>query len=172
MRQAAIVVAPFLRLNNQAVLKRPAHPKHPPESGEEPKPLTAEQQMLAANFTAALAEEGAPTPGQIAEACDVTEQAVSNWKRTGKITKQNLQIVSTMTKWSVHRLLTGQADPPAPPNPKFADSRHISDSDWQLLEDLKWIPQEERDELHERAKKHRAHGLELIDRLKREGRDA
>lgn len=125
-----IVVEPVLRPNNQAVLKKPI-------AKEAQKGLTPEQAMLAANFAKAMDEEGAPSPGQIAAACDVTEQAVSNWKRTGKITKENLRIVSAMTKWSVHRLLTGQVDPPPAPNPGFVDNRSISDSDWQLLDDVK-----------------------------------
>lgn len=129
-----IVAAGYHRPNNQAVLK-PRPPLPPPEK----RALTPEQEMLARNFTAALDERGAPTPGQIAEACGITEQAVSNWKRTGKITKENLRIVSAMTKWSVHRLLTGEKDPPPPPASNFADRHEVSQSDWALLQDLKTV---------------------------------
>lgn len=67
-------------------------------------PLTSEQATLAANFTKALAESGI-APKAIAEACDITEQAVSNWKRTGKIAREHLPTIATMTGWTVAQLL-------------------------------------------------------------------
>lgn len=89
-----IVALPRRAPNNQAVLKA----------------LTPEQKLLAANFSAALAADGAPTPGEIAAACGISEQAVSNWKRSGKISVKNLEVVSRMTGWSVTRLLLGGPD--------------------------------------------------------------
>jgi phage repressor protein C with HTH and peptisase S24 domain len=62
------------------------------------------QKTLAKNFSKAL-EEGKTTPGKIAEALHITEQAVSNWKRTGKIAKENLLVVSKLTGWSVEALM-------------------------------------------------------------------
>ena len=102
--------------------------------------LTEEQALLAANLAAALSQPGGPRPVQVAERCGVSEQAVSNWKRTGKISKENLAVVSEMTGWSVRRLLTGADDlPHAPPIPPrdFADRREVSDSEWDTLQAVK-----------------------------------
>lgn len=71
---------------------------------------TPEQLLLAKNFSEAMAQPGAPTPGAIAAECDISEQAVSNWKRTGKINKKNLAVVSRLTGWSISRLMSGQED--------------------------------------------------------------
>lgn len=68
---------------------------------------TPEQRALAANFTKALAESGVP-PKAIAEARDISEQAVSNWKRTGKIARAHLPTIAALTGWSVERLLSSQ----------------------------------------------------------------
>lgn len=73
---------------------------------------TPEQLLLAKNFAEAMAQPGAPTPGAIAAECDISEQAVSNWKRTGKINKKNLAVVSRLTGWSIQRLMTGKAEEP------------------------------------------------------------
>lgn len=158
MSQALIVARGQSALNNQAVLKNT-------KAKDSSKALTPEQALLAANFTLAMEEDGAPTPGQIAAACQVSEQAVSNWKRTGKITKGNLRIVSSMTRWSVHRLLTGQPDPPAAPNPGFADKREMTDSDWQLLDDIKdGASEDDLERIRERARWVRAKAEEVIQR--------
>jgi len=71
--------------------------------------MLEDQKQLASNFVAALIESGI-TPGKVAEACGITEQAVSNWKRTGKIDKKHLPVISRLTGWGVHRLLTGERD--------------------------------------------------------------
>lgn len=60
------------------------------------------------------------------------------------------------------------AEPPAPPA-NFQDRRVASESDWALLDALKWYPQEERDKLvsdiTERAAKLRAYVLEHLDKV-------
>lgn len=62
--------------------------------------------------------------------------------------------------------------PPAPPK-NFTGKRTPTPSDWQLLEDLNWIPAEDRkaiqDDVHHRAEKQRVHTMETIERLKRSG---
>lgn len=100
------------------------------------------QRQIAANFTEALEKSGA-SPVAIAEACGVTEQAVSNWKRTGKIRTRHLMVVSRLTGWPIQRLLTGEttsaivtAEPPPPPY-GYKDRHQVSDSDWALLQDIK-----------------------------------
>jgi hypothetical protein len=75
---------------------------------------TPEQLALAANFTRALAESGV-APKAIAEARDITEQAVSNWKRTGKIAREHLPTIASLTGWSVERLLGSSVQETAPP---------------------------------------------------------
>jgi len=69
---------------------------------------TDEQQVLAENFAAAMQDAGV-APKTIAEACGITEQAVSNWKRTGKISRKYLPTIAGHTGWSVERLLTPES---------------------------------------------------------------
>jgi hypothetical protein len=85
--------------------------------------LTPEQVTLAANFTQALRESKA-SPKAIADACDITEQAVSNWKRTGKIARKYLPIISTHTGWSIERLLAPASG--VTPNEEEAEPVHPS----------------------------------------------
>jgi hypothetical protein len=58
-----------------------------------------------------------------------------------------------------YRTLAGE--PPVPPR-DFSDRRQVSDSDWQLLQDITILPAEEqaalRDELRVRADKYRRYG--------------
>lgn len=62
-------------------------------------------------------------------------------------------------------------DPAAPPPPpaNFADRRTASDSDWALLDALKWLPQDERaaliQEVTSKAEKMRAYVLEHLDKV-------
>lgn len=99
----------------------------------------AAQKLLAKSFAMALEASGV-SPRAIADRCGVSEQAVSNWKRTGKIRSHFLPVISDMTGRSIRWLLTGEEDkstaPPAPP-PKFKDRRLVSESDWALLEEIK-----------------------------------
>ena len=62
------------------------------------------QRTLAKNFSQAL-DEGSATPGDIADALGITEQAVSNWKRTGKIATENIPTICRLTGWGVSRLM-------------------------------------------------------------------
>ena len=62
------------------------------------------QRTLAKNFSQAL-DEGAATPGDIADALGITEQAVSNWKRTGKIATENIPTICRLTGWGVAQLM-------------------------------------------------------------------
>ncbi|MDP9965107.1 phage repressor protein C with HTH and peptisase S24 domain [Variovorax paradoxus] len=108
--------------------------------------MTPEQQALASNFARALAESGV-APKAIAEARDITEQAVSNWKRTGKIAREHLPTIAQLTGWSVERLLgTAHEDP----QPEFAGLAKIARrvpvvgtakmGDNGYFEDFSWIP--------------------------------
>ncbi len=81
------------------------------------------QRTLAENFAKALAE-GRTTPREIAEALDITEQAVSNWKRTGKIATENLPEVARLTGWTIAALM----GVPEPSN--VADAPALSGSRW------------------------------------------
>jgi transcriptional regulator with XRE-family HTH domain len=69
-----------------------------------------EQTRIAKNLRQAL--DGI-APAQVAEACGVTEQAVSNWIRTGKITKENMTIVARLSGRTMGQLL-GAEDTGAP----------------------------------------------------------
>lgn len=74
--------------------------------------LSPEQRALAANFNQALVESGV-TAKAVANACEITEQAVSNWKRTGKISREHLPVIAGLTRWSVEELLSGKGQRPA-----------------------------------------------------------
>lgn len=135
-RQAAIVDLPHDVAHAQAVL-----------DDDKPDNDLAAQQLLARNFSAALARSGVP-PKEIADACNVTEQAVSNWKRTGKIRTRFLPIIADLTKCSIRQLITGldPSPPPAysiaareppPPTPDFHDRQLVTESEWALLQDMK-----------------------------------
>lgn len=89
---------------------------------------TPEQRALAANFTKALEESGV-APKAIAEARDITEQAVSNWKRTGKIARAHLPTIAALTGWSVERLLSldsGAFARSEEPSPEYAGTPRAS----------------------------------------------
>jgi len=62
--------------------------------------------------------------------------------------------------------------PPATPPKDFHDPRKASEDDWQMLEDLRWLPSPEqaaiRADIHERSAKHRAHVMETIARINKE----
>lgn len=61
--------------------------------------------------------------------------------------------------------------PPANPPKDFRDPQVATDSEWQLLQDLKWLPPDERDalwgEIHTRAEKLKSHYLQMLGKLKR-----
>lgn len=74
-----------------------------------------EQAVLRETIAAALSEPNAPTPGKIAEELNITEQAVSGWKRTGKIGKANLAKLAKMMGRQVEHFLRIPPDSPPPP---------------------------------------------------------
>lgn len=134
------------------------------------KESTPAQKAFAANFELALAEKGAPTPGQIAAECGVTEQAVSNWRRTGKITKENLAIVSRMTRWSIQKLMTGE-EPQNGPKVNMKE-RRVSDSEWDHLQHMRVLPDTEREaekaRVAERAKLYEEYAEQVMRRARGE----
>lgn len=82
------------------------------------------QRTLAENFARALAE-GRTTPKEIAEALDITEQAVSNWKRSGKIATENLPVVAKLTGWSISKLMGVAEGSNVAEAPALASSRWV-----------------------------------------------
>lgn len=74
------------------------------ENNEDPTPKGEQQQVLAANIDRAI-RESTITPAQIADACGgISVQSVSNWRRTGKITKENLRILANLVDWTMEEL--------------------------------------------------------------------
>lgn len=71
-------------------------------------------------------------------------------------------------RWSNAAPHPSTGEPPAPPA-NFADRRSATDSDWALLEALKWYPQEEREELIRqitgRAEKLRSYVMEHLGKI-------
>lgn len=64
-----------------------------------------EQRVLSANISRAITESEIKIK-DIAEACDVTVQAVHGWKKTGKITKPNLRALAVIVNWTPEELQT------------------------------------------------------------------
>lgn len=60
--------------------------------------------------------------------------------------------------------------PPKPPPPDFADNLDPSESEWALLQDMRQLPQQEREqvmrELHNRAELFRAYTAEVLAKVK------
>lgn len=164
--QALIVETEVTPPNNQAMVER----KKPEPDPAKQALLREQQQRIAANFATALSEPKAPTPGEIAVRCGVTEQAVSGWKRTGKIALEHLLVVSELTGWSVHKLVTGKEAP----HSRAVDfnGRHVTNSDWDTLQDINALPHDqqakERQRLFEQAQVFREYAAEVIKKT-REG---
>lgn len=126
--------------------------------------------MLATNFTQALVESGV-SPKAIAEACDITEQAVSNWKRSGKIANQHLAKIAALTGWSVSRLLTGHE--PATSAAVAANEPSVFEvmtkEEHELLDDFRAMMDDDQIELRaliaERARRARAY----LERMQLQG---
>lgn len=123
------------------------------------KAPTPEQLLLAANFRKGL-EEGKATPGQIATACRITEQAVSNWKRTGKIARHHLPLVAAAFGWSVNQLLTGEPDAVKP------EDMHLSVQEMEMLKAFRDLPADDQDylgnEIKSRAQKSRDYVAKIL----------
>lgn len=103
--QPLLVASSLNGFENLAMLNRKTNP-------------TPAQAALAFNFSKALADSGV-SPKAIAEKCDIIEQAVSNWKRTGKISREHLPAIADLTGWTVERLLgkTASESPPKETEP-------------------------------------------------------
>ncbi len=111
-----------------------------------------------------LFDTGRVMPTQVAEACEVTVQAVSNWKRTGKITLHGLTIVSRLSGYSVDQIaMTSITD-------ETERSQMISAADEieMILAYREIRPDEQekyRDELMKAAKASRDHVQEVMRKL-------
>lgn len=124
------------------------------------------------------AAKGGASRADLARHCKVTPQAVTGWLRTGRISKRNLERATgffghgpSFTHSGILAIDQKRGELPPPPASDFADRDTPTESDWQLLRDLKWIPEDERDALrssiHERATKQREHTLALIEQINR-----
>lgn len=124
--------------------------------------VKAQQSLLATNFRTAL-EESRVSPKTIAEACDITEQAVSNWKRTGKIANKHLATIARLTDWSVSRLLTGHEPATSAPATKVENSvfETLTADELELLNNFRAMMDADqevlRKEIADRAERIRAH---------------
>lgn len=100
-------------------------------------------------------------------------QTVQQWENGKSAPKRTrMDVVARALGCTVEELLvvppsaTSTAAPPPPP-PGYKDRREVSESDWALLQELKLLPDEDRDELmgaiRARAKKYASY---LAQRLK------
>lgn len=112
------------------------------------------------------------TQTQLGELVGVGKQNVSAWEngRHEPSLKQLLKI----EKETGFRLLpetqgSKRTDPPPPPAVNFADKKTLSESEWALLNDLREVPEVDREqirrELHEKAERYRAYAREIIGRI-------
>jgi transcriptional regulator with XRE-family HTH domain len=128
------------------------------------------------------------TQKQLAALAGISQGTVSELETKGH-GSTNLVQIAAACQVDIHWLATGDGDmvapvaaqalpsyhsappPPAPPR-DFRDRREVSDSDWQTLQDLKWLPYEEREalvsELRRKANAQRDHAAEVLELLKRE----
>lgn len=90
-------------------------------------PKTA--QILVEKFKLALDFASNVTPKMIADRCDVTPQAVSGWRKTGRLDKRNVQIVAELTGTSVDWWLDGSIDSPVVPTDKHLSPRRRTTMD-------------------------------------------
>jgi transcriptional regulator with XRE-family HTH domain len=81
--------------------------------------LEQEKKSLAGRMKLAIKQSGT-LQKDIAQACKVTDQAVSGWLHTGKVDKSHLRTIAVLTGVNVGWLLTGDGDPHA--HTKIADS--------------------------------------------------
>jgi len=89
-----------------------------------------------------------------------------NWLATGRGTPGWSDEPATLIASEAPR---PYGEPPAPP-PDFADSMNPSDSEWALLQDIRQLPQQEREqltrELRARAEIFRAYTAEVLAKVK------
>lgn len=107
----------------------------------------AQQETLKANVTRILKKVN---PGVIAEKLQVSEQAVSGWKRTGKIAPHYLLRLAEVAGWTVDQLLRPEGaaalDLPMAGSP-VADATPIPAQYAQTIADLDVIPPTRRQQL-------------------------
>lgn len=108
------------------------------------------------------------TQEQLGEALGVTKANVSAWENARhEPSYGQLQIIAKKTGYPLSGTPGINKTPTPPPRPDFK-ARHITDSDWAMLEDIKVLPMDERDamltELRQRAAKYRAYMLEALAR--------
>jgi hypothetical protein len=71
---------------------------------------TKDQAELASRINEAILSGGRGMKSIISVECGCTPQAVTNWCKSGKITKDNLQTVAKLTDYNYLWLLTGQGE--------------------------------------------------------------
>lgn len=121
---------------------------------------------------------------QIARAAGVSSSSVSQWLGKGSKEIKSIALgpalkLEAESGFSALWLSKGEGPKQAPPlpggeplapPPNFADRRAINDSDWQLLSDIKDLPEDEQhsiiSDLHSRAERYRAYGRELLAKLR------
>ena len=74
--------------------------------------MLTDAQRLAALIRQAL-DDSDVTDAEISRACGVTKQAVTGWRKTGRVAKKHLPTIARLTKKPVELFLL--ADPPVPP---------------------------------------------------------
>lgn len=107
-------------------------------------------------------------------------QTVQQWENgTSAPKRTRMAHVAVALGCSVEELMGGvapvlRAEAPPPPPAGFKDRREVSESDWALLQELKELPDEERDELlapiRARAKKYKEYFAQRLRVLSKTGR--
>jgi transcriptional regulator with XRE-family HTH domain len=87
---------------------------------------------IAARLKSAIAAAKVPKTA-LATACGVSDQAVTGWTKTGRISKKNLPTIAKALQVSVHWLLTGEESAPALP-PNAANEDALSRQEQIILE--------------------------------------
>ena len=159
--QALLVDKPGIGTQTQAMLNDTAKDK----SAQRAKlaELAARQQkILAANIDRALKGH---SPKVIAEKMEVTEQAVSGWRRTGQIANYQLLPLAAAVGWTVEELLreggkAGDAKPPAPT---------LEPAQLQLLEDLDVIAPSRQSKILDQIRQAADEAREIADHVRTRG---
>ena len=86
------------------------------------QPPTKEQIALGNRVEEAILSLGKFGKTKIATICDVTDQAVTGWIRTGRISKQNLQIISKESHYSMNWLISETGEKYIPGWAPYIDS--------------------------------------------------
>lgn len=93
---------------SQALLRMLAPLQH--ETMSENREKTKTSELLRAKFAEAFPKGGRVKDKEIAERCHVTPQAVSNWRRTGRIDKQYLPILADLSGQPLYWWVGRKAD--------------------------------------------------------------